>query len=100
MANIAQSEQNTSDFAKKRLEEAGVTVKNNRIVLTNPTNDFPKVDTIEHDIFVEDAEGNVQILYYTLDREPIIYEPKGMGKMSHINAKEKMYFQIYLILSK
>lgn len=93
MANIAQSEQKTSSFAKKRLEEAGVTSDNNTITLTNPTNDFPKVDTIEHDVFSEDTEGNVQILYYTLDREPIIYEPKGTGKMSHINAKEKMYFQ-------
>lgn len=89
-------EQKTSDFARKRLEEAGVTAANNRITLTNPTEDFPKIGTIDHDIFTEDSEGNVKILYYTLDREPIIYEQKGGGVMSHINAKEKMYFQTRL----
>ena len=94
--NIAQNEQKTSGFAKKRLEEAGVTAVNNRIRLTNPTEDFPKVGTIEHNIFTEDSEGNVQILYYTLDREPIIYEQKGGGVMAHINAEEKMYFQTRL----
>lgn len=96
MANIDEKEQDSNSFAQNRMREAGVTPENNRIILTNPNDDFPKVGTIEKNIFSEDSEGNIKILYYTLDKEPIIFEHKGTGKTSQINATERLYYQTRL----
>ena len=76
-----------------RMSELGVTDHNNLIELSDPEADFPRVAQLTKPIFSEDKDGNIVILYYTLDRELITYVQKGEGKTAHINAKERYYVQ-------
>ena len=79
-----------------RMSELGVNDENNFIHLSDPEADFPRNPTVTKPIFSEDSEGNIQILYYTLDRELITYIQKGVGKTGNINAKDRHYFQTRL----
>jgi hypothetical protein len=91
--NIRTFGETTKSYYEIRMSELGVNDENNRITLNDPEADFPKKSTLTKEIFSEDGEGNIQILYYTLDRELITYVQKGEGKTANINAKDRYYFQ-------
>lgn len=96
VTNISSFGDNTKTYYKIRMSELGVTGENNLIQLNDPEADFPRSPIITKYIFSEDSEGNIQILYYTLDRELITYVQKGEGKTANINAKDRYYFQTRL----
>lgn len=74
-------------FFHTRMEPLLVTDENNKVNLINDDPDIPLPKKAEWPIFKEDAKGNIEILYWTLERELITYYRMGDGKMSHVNAK-------------
>ena len=94
--NVRAFGETAKSYYETRMSELGVTEENNFIQLSDPDADFPRVATITKPIFSEDKDGNIQILYYTLDRELITYIQKGEGKTANINAKERYYTQTRL----
>lgn len=81
----------TPSFFQQRLAPLGVTPENNRITIVNQMAEFPAPKRYEAEIFSEDADGNIKILYWTLDRDLIQYLRHGDGKMSMVNAKPETY---------
>lgn len=71
--------------------ELGFSDMQNAIVLTDPEADFPANGAREYKIFDTDNHGNLTILVYGIDKTVIKYSKKGDGKMSSINAKDKLY---------
>lgn len=69
----------------------GVTPDNNKITVTNPNVDFPMTGKTEAEIFSEDKDGNIVIMYWRINGDLITYPVVGSGKMSEINAKTKTY---------
>lgn len=63
-----------AEFYDKRMELLGVMPENNKIRLYNPEAQHPMPKWSEAKIFSEDVNsGDIEILYYTLDAEAIIY---------------------------
>lgn len=83
-------------FFEKVMEEIGVTEENNKITVTNEEAEFPMSKVTERKIWTETKNGDIQILYYTIDRKVYSYTQIGDGKMSHANGKPKEWVQIRL----
>lgn len=94
--NIRAFGETAKSYYEIRMSELGVNDSNNFIEVNDPEADFPRIATYSKPIFSEDSDGNIQILYYTLDRELITYIQKGEGKTANINAKDRHYFQTRL----
>lgn len=60
-------------FFEERLAPLGVTAENNRIMLFNPEAEPPMPKLAPRPIFQEDSEGNIEILYYTIEGQGIVY---------------------------
>ena len=86
----------TESFYKSRTEALGVNSENNRFRINNPEAEHPMPKSFECDIFSEDKDGNIKIMFWTLDRQLITYTRMGDGKMSHVNGKPEHYFQLRL----
>lgn len=74
-------------FFEQRMDQLQVTDENNKIDLIDPMADTGMKLRANHPIFKEDKQGNIEITFYNLDKELIMYEKKGNGKMSENNAK-------------
>lgn len=83
-------------FFQERLLPLGVNEETNKIRITNPEAEYPSPKTYDTQIFSETPDGDISILYWTLDRELITYYQVGDGKMSQVNAKQQYYHQIRL----
>ncbi len=75
-----------SYFETRIFDELGVSSKENKIKLRNTLGNYDK-ETIE-DIFSEDGEGNIRILLYDLDREPVQYKKKKGNKINESNSED------------
>lgn len=84
------SETNTS-FFWQRLGPLGVTDENNSILIENPAAEFPAPKRHDVPIFREDGDGNIEILYWTLERKLITWTRSGDGSMSDVNGKPDWY---------
>lgn len=78
-------------FFKHRLAPLGVTDANNQFEIFDSEAEFPRPSTYEVPIFSEDRNGNIQILYWTIEGELIKYFHQGDGKISQINGRWKNY---------
>lgn len=87
---------NDKSFFQRRMDLLGVTEENNTIRVINPEIEKPANNVSDTQIFSEDKDGNIKILYWTLDRELITYYKMGEGKMSQINAKPQYYYTLRL----
>lgn len=85
-----------TNFFQQRLAPLGVTDDNNLIRITNPEAEHPVPKVYDAKIFSEDNNGNIKILFWTLDRHLITYYRTGDGKMSAHNAKLQHYHQLRL----
>ncbi len=76
-------------FNKRIKEELKITEKQNKIHLQNKEG-----KTFDHDIFTEDAKGNIRILLYRLDRKIIEFDhPKATPNKPNIyNERTQTYF--------
>lgn len=64
-------------FFQQRMDLIGVTEENNVVKLFNPAAEHPMPKYSDSKIFSEDSEGNIEILYYNIEGEAIIYETKA-----------------------
>ena len=83
-----------ASFWNERLHNLGVTDKNNRIDMINPENEVGSQVYRNCEIFNVKKNGDITITFTSIDRELMIYEKKGDGKMSHLNAKRVHFEQI------
>lgn len=63
----------------------------NQIWVNNPDAEHPMPSRYQANIFSEDKDGNIDILYWRLNRDLISYVHMGDGKMSHVNGKIRHY---------
>lgn len=59
------------------MEQIGVTEENNIIKLFNPEAESPMPKYSDSKIFTEDADGNIEILYYDIEGQAIMYMTKA-----------------------
>lgn len=81
----------TANFFAARMLPLGLTEENNKIVVKNRDAEFPMPSAQEVEIFTEDKEGNIVILYWRINGDLITWQKIGDGKMSHQNAKTLTY---------
>jgi hypothetical protein len=62
-----------NEYFNNRMELLGVNEDNNKILLYNPEAEPPMSKVAEHRIFWYDQQGNITILYYTVEGEIIVY---------------------------
>lgn len=79
------------EYLQQRLSALGITDDENIIELYNPDAEHPMNPRYTKPVFTHDQNGNINILVYSLDAEPIIYTKAGKGKMSELNGKEVHY---------
>jgi len=63
----------TQSYFQSRMNAIGARSENMRVSLTNTEAEPPASKVLEVDIFSEDREGNIEILYYSLEGEIITY---------------------------
>ena len=78
-------------FFDRRLKPLGVTDANNGIEIFDADAEFPKPSKYPIPIFSEDAAGNIQIAYWTIDGTLLQFFHSGTGKMSHVNGSFRPY---------
>ena len=83
-------------YNNPRLKSLGVTPQTNSINVMNPSADTGSKYIPNQEIFTLSKEGNIHILYTSIDRHLIQYEVAGNGKMSQYNSKLKTFRQIRL----
>lgn len=85
--------QETQDisFFKNRLAPLGVTDENNKFTVYDSEAEFPRPSHFDVPIFSDDAQGNIQILYWNIEGELLKYFKSGDGKMSAVNGVWKNY---------
>jgi hypothetical protein len=88
---LLQNDIETPSFFWSRLLPLGVTQANNTIKVENPDAEFPMPTVLDVPVFSEDGEGNIDILFYTIDRQLINYTKYGEGKTGSINGKTRHY---------
>lgn len=81
----------THPFFQERLQPLGVTEENNTVLVRNSQAEWPMEKQYRTKVFSEDREGNIEILYWTLDRELITWTRIGDGKMSEVNGTSDFY---------
>lgn len=64
---------NNLTFFQRRMNLLGVTSENNKIWISNPEAEPPAPRRKEIPIFQEDKDGNIQINYWTIEGEHIVY---------------------------
>src|SRR5574343_638986 len=78
-------------FFQSRMMPLGVTDDNNQFEVYDSEAEFPRPSTYKVQIFSEDSEGNIVILYWTIEGNLVTYVKMGDGKTSHLKAKMKNY---------
>lgn len=76
---------------KGQITEERVIDQRNTIWVNNPDAEAPMPARYQAKIFSEDKDGNINILYWRLNRDLISYVMMGTGKMSHVNGKVRHY---------
>lgn len=82
-------------YFQSRMEQLGISDPSNdpknKIWVNNPDAEHPMPSRYETNIFSEDKDGNINILYWRLNGDLISYVHMGDGKMSHVNGKLRHY---------
>lgn len=65
--------QDQDQFFRERMEPLGVTDENNKVLMYNPEAEPPMSKLAEQRIFWYDQQGNITILYYTIEGHRIVF---------------------------
>lgn len=90
MTYLPSSPTTTGNYFQSRMAAIGATPENLQIRVTNPEAEPPASKIMEVNIFSEDRDGNIEILYYTLEGQIITYYTDAKNPLPRFHKVKRL----------